>query len=339
MNRLPLQVVLAAWATLTLGLIPPAVPTARAASGALIVAGLSGTSANAEEFERLSGETRRLLGERGIPLENVQVLSGKVTRDLILQKLAAAAQSCGADDEFWLVLYGHGGRSQGGAPAFQVSGPRLTAPDLKTALDGIPARQFVFIGTSDSGAFLPVLQSPRRAALSATRADGEGNQPRFPDAWVRAFAENPKAAFAAIAARGAALVEREYVSSSLALTEHPRAGRPVHRTDSRSALRGEPARRRRQARHRPRRAAGRRDAQGVERGGHPDHDQRPCRTVGAATRHRRHAPDGRRRTRRLEPRRPRRADARTTPELHHRSGPHDRHPHLPPGVHRPRGSR
>ncbi len=211
---------------MTLALSPAVVPDARAASGALIVAGLSGTSANAEEFQRLSGETKRLLAERGIPLENVQTLDGKVTREAVLQKLTAAAGSCAAGDEFWLVLYGHGGRSQGGVPAFQVSGPRLTAPDLKTALDAIPARQYVFIGTSDSGAFLPVLQSPRRAALSATRADGEGGQPRFPAAWVSAFAENPKAAFAAIAARAAALVEQEYVASSLAQTEHPRLADP-----------------------------------------------------------------------------------------------------------------
>ena len=78
--------------------------------------------------------------------------------------------TCSADDEFWLVLYGHGGRSQGGAPAFQVSGPRLTAPDLKTALDAIPARQqYVFIGTSNSGAFLPVLRSPRRTIACVAR--------------------------------------------------------------------------------------------------------------------------------------------------------------------------
>ncbi len=226
MNRPPLLGTLAAWAALLLALAAVGVTKSRAASGALIVAGLSGTSANAEEFERLSGETKRLLAERGIPLENVQTLGGKVTRETILQKLSAAAGTCSADDEFWLVLYGHGGRSKGGAPAFQVSGPRLTAPDLKSALDAIPARQFVFVGTSDSGAFLPLLQNPRRAVLSATRADGESGLPRFPGAWVSALAENPKAAFAAVAARAAAATEREYVSASLAVTEHPQLADP-----------------------------------------------------------------------------------------------------------------
>ena len=200
---------------------------AAADSGALIVAGLSGTTANAEEFQRLSEETNRLLAERGIPAERIQILGGKITRDTILQNLRAAATASTAGDEFWLVLYGHGGKAQGGVPAFQVSGPRLTATDLKAALDAIPARQFVFIGTSDSGAFLPPLQNPRRATLSATKEDGESDQPRFPAAWVNAFAENPKASFPTIAARAAAQVEQEYVKSSLAVIEHSRLADPT----------------------------------------------------------------------------------------------------------------
>ena len=197
------------------------------ASGALIVAGLSGTSANAEEFGRLSLETKRLLTERGVPAAGIETLGGKVTRAAVLERLQAASKSCAEGDEFWLVLFGHGGRTQGSVPAFQVSGPRLTAPDLKTALDAIPARQFVFVGTSDSGAFLPVLQNARRATLSATKGDGENDQPRFPAAWVAALAENPRASFAAVAARAAGRVEQEYVASALAVSEHARLADPT----------------------------------------------------------------------------------------------------------------
>lgn len=198
----------------------------RASSSALIVTGLSGSSQNAEEFQRLAAETKRLLAERGIPADQIEVLAGKVTRDAVLQKLQAATAGS-ADDEFWLVLYGHGGRAQGGVPAFQISGPRLTANDLKTALDAIPARQFVFIGTSDSGAFLPVLQNKRRAVLSATKEEGEGDLPRFPAAWVNAFSENPKAAFPRIAARASALVGDQYKNLNLAQGEHARLADPV----------------------------------------------------------------------------------------------------------------
>ena len=195
-----------------------------AKSGALIVSGLSGSSENAEEFQRLAAETKRLLVERGIG--RVEVLGGKVTRDAVFEKLKEAA-SASPDDEFWLILFGMSSRGQGGVPAFQVSGPRLTADDLKRALDAIPARQFVFLGTSNSGGFLPVLQSEQRAVLSATKAQGEEDWPRFPEKWVSAFSENPKAAFPRIAARAAALVEEEYTSSSLAQAEHARLADPV----------------------------------------------------------------------------------------------------------------
>jgi len=196
------------------------------ASKAIIVTGLSGSSQNSEEFRRLSLETKRLLVERGLPADQIEIISGTPTRDAVLAQLKQAASST-PEDEFWLVLFGHGGISKNGVSAFQVSGPRLTAEDLKTALDAIPARQFVFIGTSASGGFLPVLQSPKRATLSATKNEGEGDWPRYPGEWVNAFAENPKASFARIAAQAAVLTEEEYKNTSLAQTEHARLADPV----------------------------------------------------------------------------------------------------------------
>jgi hypothetical protein len=196
------------------------------ASKALIVTGLSGSSQNSEEFRRLSMETKRLLIERGLPANQIEILSGAPSREAVLDQLKKAADGS-AEDEFWLVLFGHGGTSRNGVPAFQVSGPRLTAEDLKTALDAIPARQFVFIGTSASGPFLPVLKSPKRAALSATKSESEGDMPRFPGQWVTAFGENPKASFARIGARAAVLTDEEYQKTSLAQAEHARLADPV----------------------------------------------------------------------------------------------------------------
>ena len=204
-----------------------ALSTSKAASRAVIVTGLSGSSQNAEEFQRLAKETQRLLVERGIPAEQVELLTGKVTRDAILQKLKETAGAVTAADDFWLVLYGYCGQAQGGVPAFQISGPRLTADDLKAALDAIPGRQFVFIGAANSGGFLPILQSKQRSVLSATKEEGEGDLPRFPAQWLSAFGENPHAAFAYIAARAAALVEEEYTRLSLAQAEHARLADPV----------------------------------------------------------------------------------------------------------------
>ena len=203
-----------------------AVPVARAASRALIVVGLAGSSENEEDFTSLAAGTKKLLITRGFPADGVVVIADHATRDVILQALKPQAGDS-AKDEFWLVLYGHSGTSMGGIPAFQVSGPRLTATDMKTALDAMPDTEFVMIGTSNSGAFLPLLQSSRRMVVSATAGDAQTDQPRFPEKWVDAFTESPKAPFAWIAARASQLVDQEYQSDGLAQTESAQLSDPV----------------------------------------------------------------------------------------------------------------
>lgn len=192
---------------------------------ALIITGISPSGEDAAKFLSLATETKRCLVQRGFAEGRVEILHESVTRELVLQKLRAVNVS--TNDEFWLVLYGISGKARGNQPAFQISGPRLTAADLKTALDAIPARQFVFIGTGDSGGFLPVLQNDRRTVLSATREQGEPDRPRFLDAWVKSFGQNPRAPFAGIAARAAADVAAEYPKLHLAQDEHAQLADPA----------------------------------------------------------------------------------------------------------------
>lgn len=191
---------------------------------ALIVVGLIASDAP-EQIEALAAETKKNLVARGFAEDHVEILSGKVTREQVLQKLRDRSGS--VREEFWLVLLGQTGRTQGGAPAFQVAGPRLTAADLKPALDVIPGRQFVFIGTGNSGGFLPDLANDRRTILSATLADGEPDQPRFLPAWVKQFAANPKAAFADLAARAAADVSEYCKQANIAQSEHAQLADPA----------------------------------------------------------------------------------------------------------------
>ena len=197
----------------------------QAASQALIVSGLSASPENEAQLVHLATETKRLLIERGFSPDHIEIAKGKVSRDEILAKIRNH-KSDSTDDEYWLVLYGYSAHARGELPSFQIRGPRLTAADLKSALDSIPARQFVFIGTSDSGGFLPVLQNPRRTVISATKAEGETDFPRFPDSWIAALAEDPKATFNKVAARAAALLAEEYSKLSLVQCEHARMTDP-----------------------------------------------------------------------------------------------------------------
>ena len=199
--------------------LTPATP----GSAALIVIGLIASDAP-EPIDALAVQTKNNLVARGWDAGQIEFLSGKVTREQILLKLHGVAGS--ARDEFWLVLLGQCGKAQGGVPAFQVSGPRLTAPDLKAALDAIPGRQFVFIGTGNAGGFLTPLQDERRTVLAATQAEGEPDQPRFLSAWVKEFAATPKAPFAEIAARASANVGEQCKQANMAQSEHAQLADP-----------------------------------------------------------------------------------------------------------------
>jgi hypothetical protein len=191
---------------------------------ALIVVGLVASDAP-EQIVALANDTGKNLIARGFDAGHVEILSGKVTREQVLRKLHELAGS--TRDEFWLVLLGQLGRTQEDRPAFQVSGPRLTDADLKTALDAIPGRQFVFIGTGNSGAFLPALADSRRTVLSATLAEGEPDQPRFLADWVKQFAATPQAPFAEIAARASADVSDYCKQANIAQSEHAQLADPA----------------------------------------------------------------------------------------------------------------
>jgi RNA polymerase sigma factor (sigma-70 family) len=202
----------------------PAMTPASPGDSALIVVGLLASDAP-EAIEPLAGQIKSNLLSRGFDAGRVEILSGKVTRDQILDKLHSLGGA--ARGEFWLVLLGQCAKAQGGIPAFQVVGPRLTAPDLKAALDAIACRQFVFIGTGNAGGFLSILRHQRRTVLAATQAEGEPDQPRFVPAWAKDFAAEPKAPVAEIAARAAADVSEQCRQANIAQSEHAQLADPT----------------------------------------------------------------------------------------------------------------
>ncbi len=197
---------------------------------ALIVIGTAGSSMVAADLTTASQTIRDALVQRGFAADSIEIMgaasnNGTVTRDLLLASLKKR-QTLAAADEFWLVLLGFGGRDADDKPTFQVRGPRLAVADLKTALDAIPAGQCIFVGTSDSGAFVAPLMQPNRTVLTATRAEGEIDLPRFPEAWGAALKENPKAGWKEIAARAAVLNAQYYKTYDLAIGEHALLGDP-----------------------------------------------------------------------------------------------------------------
>jgi hypothetical protein len=201
---------------------------ASAAPHALIIVGSTGSVSIGDDLAQSGATIKGALIQRGFDASAVDLVVAppggpKVTRDAVLAQLKAE-QGLASSDEFWLVLLGFGGRTADGSPAFQVSGPRVTVADLKAALDAIPARQYVFIGTSDSGAFVAPLLKARRDVLSATAEEGEIDLPRFPGNWAQSLAADPHGSWKKIAAAASDATNKAYDTNGLALGEHARLG-------------------------------------------------------------------------------------------------------------------
>ena len=192
---------------------------------ALVVTGLAAGEDGAGTWKACADATVKGLEKKGVSPANIQVLNNSPshpsTRKSILEALQAA-EGLGENDEFWLILYGYGGKTTDSQPAYQVLGERLTASDLKDALSEIKARKFVLLGTSQSGGFLPFLRDSRTCAVSSTAEEFEINKPRYPEFWSRTLESKPELNFMQTAVQTASLVADEYRRLKFAVSEHSR---------------------------------------------------------------------------------------------------------------------
>ena len=107
-------------------------------------------------------------------------LSGaQATRANIQAKLGDLAKQTKADDHLVLMLIGHGSFDEVDYK-FNIPGPDITATELASLLDKIPAQQAVVDMTSASGGALPALQKPKRIVITATKSGTEKNATVFP---------------------------------------------------------------------------------------------------------------------------------------------------------------
>ncbi len=160
---------------------------AQAAAYYVTIAGLGGTPDYETQFAKWAAELDQELRTNG-PDAHVVTLSGpSATRARVQQTLSQAANEMKPDDAFTLLLIGHG-TFDGSAYKFNLPGPDVTAGELASALNGIPARrQLVVNMTSCSGASLAALARKDRIVITATKSGTEKNAPVFARYWVDAL--------------------------------------------------------------------------------------------------------------------------------------------------------
>jgi len=160
---------------------------ARADGYFVSVAGLGGEPDYQTRFDGETADLDKVFKASG-PGVHVFTLSGKdATRAKLLSTLQQIAGLAKAQDDFTLILIGHGAYD-GVEYKFDLTGPDITAEQLADACNRIASRRQLIVNTSSaSGGAIAALQRPGRAVIAATKSGTEKNATVFARYWVEAL--------------------------------------------------------------------------------------------------------------------------------------------------------
>ena len=168
-----------------------AFPT-RAATYYVVVAGLGGEADYEQRFTAAAKDLDRIFGAAGSTAHVYTLAGAQATAKQLAETLSAVARGAKVDDDFALILIGHGS-FDGAEYKFNLVGPDVTAREIAAMCDRIVARrQLIVDTTSASGGAVEVLERPGRAVIAATKSGTEKNATVFARYWVEAL-EDPTA--------------------------------------------------------------------------------------------------------------------------------------------------
>ena len=152
------------------------------------VAGLGGEPDYEQRFTMMANDVDKILRGGGQTDRIVETLKGPdATRAKIEATLGRIAGQAKAQDAFVLMMIGHG-TFDGAEYKFNLPGPDISAPELATLLNRIPAgRQLVVDMTSASGGAVSALKKDNRTIITATKSGTEKNATVFARFWVDAL--------------------------------------------------------------------------------------------------------------------------------------------------------
>ena len=161
--------------------------SAPAATFYVTLSGLGGEPDYEQRFKMWAEDIESSLKKAGGDANIVTLVSP--TREQIRSKLAEVARQAKPDDGLVLMLIGHG-TYDGLEYKFNIPGPDITAAELASMLDKIPAsRQLVVNMTSSSGGSINLLQKKNRIVITATKTGTEKNATVFARYWAEALRE------------------------------------------------------------------------------------------------------------------------------------------------------
>lgn len=163
---------------------------ARAASYYVIVAGLGGEPDYVQRFTADANELNRIFSGSGQTARVFTLTGAQATAAQLRSTMNTVATEAKPDDDFTLILIGHGSYD-GAEYKFNLVGPDVTAADIASICDRIAARrQLVVDTTSASGGAIQALERPGRAVIAATKSGTEKNATVFARYWVEALQDS-----------------------------------------------------------------------------------------------------------------------------------------------------
>jgi hypothetical protein len=151
------------------------------------VAGLGGEPDYEQRFTAAANDVDRLMKGSGGDVHAFTLAGSDATRARLQETLGVVARQAKPEDDFVLVLIGHGS-FDGVEYKFNLVGPDISASELAALCDRIAAkRQLVVNTTSASGGSLAALDRPGRAVIAATKSGTEKNATVFARYWVEAL--------------------------------------------------------------------------------------------------------------------------------------------------------
>jgi hypothetical protein len=158
----------------------------------VIVAGLGGEPDYEQRFTAAARDLNKVFTAAG-PSTHVYTLSGpQATAEQVKETLTTVARAARAEDDFALILIGHGS-FDGVEYKFNLVGPDLSASEIAAMCDRVAARRQLIVDTSSaSGGAVPAFERPGRAVIAATKSGTEKNATVFARYWVEAF-QDPSA--------------------------------------------------------------------------------------------------------------------------------------------------
>jgi hypothetical protein len=160
---------------------------AQAAPYYVTVAGLGGEPDYEQRFTALAKDLDKLFKAAASDAHVYTLTGTDSTKAHLTDTLAQIAREAKAEDEFTLVLIGHGSYD-GEEYKFNLPGPDISGEDLAILCDRIPAkRQLIVNTTSASGGSIGALQRSGRIVIAATKTGTEKNATVFARYWVDAL--------------------------------------------------------------------------------------------------------------------------------------------------------